>query len=113
MAEKQKGLIHMGDYKKIRGFLNDDEILCQLAEEAAELSQAALKLRRALTGTNPTPVTAEKALEGLCEEMADVDIALNAFLYGFGNREYLKFNDNYRFIYREKLNRWEERLENK
>lgn len=113
MAEKQKGLIHMEDYKKIREYLKDDEILCQLAEEAAELSQAALKLRRALTGTNPTPVTAEKALEGLAEEMADVDIAFNAFLYGFGSREHLKFHDNYRVIFMEKLNRWCERLENK
>ena len=32
------------------------EILAQLAEEAAELAQAALKLRRSLDGTNPTPV---------------------------------------------------------
>ena len=31
---------------KIRDYLPDAEILAQLAEEAAELSQAALKLRR-------------------------------------------------------------------
>ena len=50
------------------------EILCQLAEEAAELSQAALKLRRAIDGTNPTPVSQEDALDALLEEFADVTL---------------------------------------
>lgn len=31
------------------------ELLAGLAEEAAELTQAALKLRRCYDGTNPTP----------------------------------------------------------
>lgn len=31
------------------------EILAQLAEEASELAQAALKLRRAIDKENPTP----------------------------------------------------------
>jgi hypothetical protein len=52
------------------------ELLCQLAEEAAELSKAALKLRRAITGVNPTPVTVEQARDNLIEEMADVDLCL-------------------------------------
>ncbi len=43
----------------IKEHLPKAEILCQLAEEASELAQAALKLRRALDGTNPTPVTIE------------------------------------------------------
>lgn len=41
--------------KKISDILPKTEILAQLAEEASELAQAALKLRRALDGTNPTP----------------------------------------------------------
>lgn len=42
------------------------------AEEAAELAQAALKLARVIRKENPTPVTAQAALENLIEEMADV-----------------------------------------
>lgn len=41
--------------KKVSDILPKTEILAQLAEEASELAQAALKLRRALDGTNPTP----------------------------------------------------------
>ncbi len=37
--------------KKISDILPDTEILAQLAEEASELAQAALKLRRALDGS--------------------------------------------------------------
>lgn len=51
--------------------LDTPELLAQLAEEASELSKAALKLRRALDGKNPTPVTVLDALYDLHEEMAD------------------------------------------
>lgn len=47
-------------------------MLEQLAEEAAELSQAALKLARILRGENPTPVTEEEAWKHLIEEYTDV-----------------------------------------
>ena len=58
--------------RKIRDELGEAELLAGLAEEAAELIHAALKLRRALDGTNPTPVTPEQAREALSEEVADV-----------------------------------------
>lgn len=58
--------------EKIKQHIPQDELLAQLAEECAELSQAALKLRRALTGINPTPVTAEEARKNLVEEIADI-----------------------------------------
>ena len=48
------------------------EMLALIAEEAAELTHAALKLRRVLDGTNPTPVTAVDARDALLEEIADV-----------------------------------------
>lgn len=48
------------------------ELLAGLAEEAAELGQAALKYRRAIDCTNPTPVTPDEALAALYEEVADV-----------------------------------------
>lgn len=41
--------------QKITKTLGMPEVLAQLAEEAAELSQAALKLRRALEKRNPHP----------------------------------------------------------
>lgn len=58
--------------EKIKQHIPQDELLAQLAEECAELSQVALKLRRALTGINPTPVTAEEARANLVEEIADI-----------------------------------------
>lgn len=58
--------------EKIKQHIPQDELLAQLAEECAELSQAALKLRRALTGINPTPVTVEEARKNLVEEIADI-----------------------------------------
>ena len=62
----------MTDLEYIAENLSDEDILCQLAEEAAELAQAALKLRRAITGTNPTPVSNEDAIYNLIEEYGDV-----------------------------------------
>ena len=50
--------------------------LIQLAEEAAELSQAALKLVRARYGD--TPVTQHQASAHLLEEMADVSVCMTA-----------------------------------
>ena len=47
-------------------------MLEQLAEEAAELAQAALKAARILRGDNPTPVTLKEAEEYLVEEYTDV-----------------------------------------
>lgn len=41
--------------KKVSDILPKTEILAQLAEEASELAQAALKLRRAINGKNTTP----------------------------------------------------------
>ncbi|MBO5953469.1 MAG: hypothetical protein J6Q53_05055 [Oscillospiraceae bacterium] len=62
----------MSDFDYIREKLPYEELLCQLAEEGAELSHAALKLRRVLDGTNPTPVTYEEATANLFEEIADI-----------------------------------------
>ena len=53
----------------IRAHLDQDEMLAQLAEEAAELAQAALKLRRVYTGVNPTPVAGKDAFQKLLEEL--------------------------------------------
>ena len=60
------------EIKKIKDRLGEPEALAQLAEEAAELAQAALKLRRALDGKNPTPKTVEELRRPLIEEYTDV-----------------------------------------
>lgn len=61
---------------KLVKYVNDHtphtEMLALIAEEASELTHAALKFRRVLDGTNPTPVTAEDARDALLEEVADV-----------------------------------------
>lgn len=69
----------MTDLEYIATNLSDEDILCQIAEEAAELAQAALKLRRAITQTNPTPVTKEKAADDLIEEYGDTVVACVAY----------------------------------
>lgn len=53
------------------------DLLEQLAEESAELSQAALKLIRASgMSQNPTPISKDEALDSLKEEANDVLIVL-------------------------------------
>ena len=90
--------------EKIKQHIPQDELLAQLAEECAELSQAALKLRRALTGINPTPVTAEEARANLIEEIADV-YNVSGFL--LETEDFLKIYD----IVQQKRERWLKRLE--
>lgn len=90
--------------KKIKQHLPQDELLAQLAEECAELSQAALKLRRALTGINPTPVAADEARRNLVEEAADVYNVLGLLLDAEDNAEIYS-------IIRRKKERWLKRPE--
>ena len=65
----------------VREKLSDPELLAQLAEEAAELAKAALKMRRVMDGANPTPVTFQKAHNNLLEEISDVETCVAALLY--------------------------------
>ena len=64
----------MNQYKEyIFGVLSERELLEQLAEEAAELSQAALKLIRAEgLSNNTTPISAGQARTNLQEEFSDI-----------------------------------------
>lgn len=61
----------------IREIMPLEEIMTQLAEEAAELAQAALKYRRTLSNANPTPITRREAEKKLLEEIADVKLCLH------------------------------------
>ena len=69
----------MNDYEYISKKVPEDALLCQIAEEAAELAQAALKYRRTMSEENPTPVQAVEALRHLLEEAADVQLALDVW----------------------------------
>ena len=82
-----------------------DEVLAQLAEETAELSQAALKLRRAITLINPTPRTVQECTAAMNEEIADVRLCLD--LLGYNE----PFNRNLQnTMMLEKTQRWERRI---
>lgn len=78
------------------------ELLAGLAEEAAELSQAALKLRRTIDKRNRTPVSTSEASRALNEEFADVVVCAAAL--GLDREEVERF-------IREKAARWSTRLE--
>lgn len=83
-----------------------EELLAQLAEEAAELAHAALKLRRVYDGTNPTPTTESAALDNLHEEIADVKLLVK--MLGLDSPHVNAFHTH---IMQEKLARWARRLE--
>ena len=91
----------------IESKLGARERLETLAEEAAELSQAALKMIRAYKmggAVNPTPITPNEALENLFEEVADVELAEEALGMYYMNRRRIEK------IKEEKRSRWVERL---
>lgn len=88
--------------KGINTLLGCCELLAGLAEEATELAQAALKMRRTLDGRDPTPVSTGDASRSLNEEFADV--LLCAAVLGFDREEIAR-------IIREKAARWSTRLE--
>lgn len=76
----------------------------QLAEEAAELAQAAQKLARIVRGENPTPVTREQAFSSLVEELSDVTLCVNVLETKYGNFDT-------KAITAMKYQRWLDRLE--
>ncbi len=94
----------------IKEHLPTEENLLQLSEEACELAQAAsglaqsaLKLRRAMDGTNPTPVTIEEATASLLEEYGDVVNCIEVLLTE-------KQRDLAMEMRKTKLIRWADRL---
>ena len=76
-----------------------------VAEEAAELAQACLKLSRILRGENPTPVPEVLAAEKVMEEAADVQTALSVLSSAQRYNE-----DKVIYIQWKKSERWKERL---
>ena len=91
----------MIDY--IRERIPTEELLAQLAEEATELAQAALKLRRKLDDRNPTPVPLTVAWDNLAEEIADVRLCLRVLEFDDQEQQFTKRENK-------KLRRWAKRL---
>lgn len=89
---------------RVKDYLTQAELLCQLAEEAAELAQAALKERRTFDDDNPTPVSYTDAHANLLEEVADVYVSLGELLS-------LADWETVAHTREEKENRWMQRLE--
>lgn len=93
--------------KKIAEKLSKAAILEQMAEEAAELAQAALKLARILRGENPTPVTEDAAELALQEEYCDVRVCARVL------DERLCLLSGTTWLENQKMERWLKRLEEK
>ena len=99
------------DYeRKVTEYLTPSEILAQMAEEGAELAQAALKLRRAIDKKNPTPKCIDECSNNLTEEFADVLVCLTVFAEAFGV-DFDSLMDEIGDIGEAKMKRWAERLE--
>ena len=102
--------------KKVSDILPKTEILAQLAEEASELAQTALKPRRALDEANPTPKSVAECEANLMEEFADISNAVDALCDAwFGDdldSECEFWNAKYE-IEATKYKRWLSRLEAK
>lgn len=82
-----------------------EDLLIQLAEEAAELAQAASKYHRAIRGINPTPVSQYGARLALIEEVADVNVAAEAVRMKLGI-----LCDEIAVVEDEKIERWKKRI---
>ena len=89
----------------VRAKLSDPELLAQLAEEAAELAQAAIKMRRVMDGENPTPVTFQEAHNNILEEICDVETCVAALLYNTPTAVKVRAD-----LRAKKLERWAGRL---
>lgn len=93
------------EFPKIAYRIGVPALLEQLAEECAELGQAALKMARILRGENPTPMDATKAISNIAEESADVQTCLiELYRAGFDV-------DSGGLIRWRKIHRWHDRLE--
>lgn len=82
--------------------LDDSDLFLQMAEEAAELSQACLKYVRAHKGNNPTKDSEDIYLKGIIEEFTDVQVCAEAI-------DITADSD----IHDSKIHRWADRIRKK
>lgn len=94
--------------EKIFAKLGRAAVLEQLAEEASEVAQAALKMARIIRGENPTPKTHMEARADLEEELADFRVCVEVL-----DRNDLIFEmEIIKKLSEVKMKRWLDRLEN-
>lgn len=74
-------------------FLGEPAVLEQLAEECAELGQAALKMARLQRGENPTPKSWLDCKENLEEELADVTLCVQMVYLSGNDTDVADLND--------------------
>ena len=94
--------------EKIEQMVSDETLFLALAEEAAELVQAALKMHRVLyrADDDPTDVGIENAELGLLEEMTDVSLCTKVYEMKYeGAAAWICKREN------EKIKKWLARLE--
>lgn len=97
-----------GNISEIRDNTPVPEQLTMLAEECAELSQAALKLRRTIDhNASPTSTTYDYALDNFREEIADVLVCIR--IIG-GYLDYMEPCASVADIMEYKVKRWCDRL---
>lgn len=77
----------------------------------AEAAQAALKLRRAMDGANPTPISVDTGMKNLIEELADCQLCEDIFFHGMATQCVSHAYKEIDRIKSEKMERWETRLE--
>lgn len=66
--------------KEIRERVPVPDIFDQLAEEAAELAQAANKMARVMRGTNPANIDEKEAMKNVIEEYTDIHVVAKDIL---------------------------------
>ena len=84
----------------VRSHVSSRELLAVIAEESAELTQAALKLRRVGSKEHPTPKPINELYDNFEEEIADVFLCVKVLGMDISTP-----------ICMEKLERWVRRLE--
>ena len=92
----------LADINYVVDHLDSDDLFLQMAEEAAELSQACLKYVRAHKGNNPTKNSEDVYLKGIIEEFTDVQVCAEAI-------DITADSD----IYYSKIHRWADRIREK
>lgn len=83
--------------------IGEGAALEQLAEEAAELAQAALKVARIVRHKNPTPIDYETAFYSLIEELGDVRVCIKVLESFYGKLDTQETE-------KQKLERWQQRV---
>ena len=74
--------------KELRGMLTPADLWGQLAEEASELAQAALKMQRLELGNNPPRKTPQECINNVIEEHSDVEFCFK--LLGWDDHKEMK-----------------------